>query len=119
MSNLMQTKLFLIVLIFVSVGLNTAGQTLLKLGADANQWNLEKIFLLGGGIFAYGLSTVLYIVLLSKINLSLAYPIMIGLTLCSTTAVGALILSEKVGFVQWMGVGLILSGLFAIAVGKG
>jgi|GEM_PF-580222 len=113
----MSTKLFLAFLVIASVGLNATGQTLLKLGADENQLKMKLIFVLGG-IGLYGVSTILYLVVLKRINLSVAYPLLIGLTLFATTASGAFILSEKVTVLQWFGIGLMLSGLGAIAIGK-
>lgn len=101
-------------LILITVGLNTLAQTLLKLGAGQNPLN---IYLLGG-ICSYGLSTVFYILVLGKLNLSTAYPVVIGLTIIATTIIGAVILREKVLVTQWIGVGLMLSGIGAIALAK-
>ncbi|WP_310487744.1 SMR family transporter [Chamaesiphon sp. VAR_69_metabat_338] len=101
-------------LIILTVGLNTLAQALLKLGAGQNPLNLY----LGGGILAYGLSTIFYVIFLGKLNLSVAYPIVIGLTLLATTIAGAFLLGEKVTAVHWLGIGLMLSGLGAIAFGK-
>jgi multidrug transporter EmrE-like cation transporter len=101
-------------LIWVIVGLNTLAQTLLKIGAGQNSLS---IYLLAG-ISAYGLSTVLYIFVLSKFNLSVAYPVVIGLTILATTIAGAVLLREKVSILQWLGIGLMVSGISAIALGK-
>lgn len=106
--------LFFSLLILVTVGLNTIAQTLLKLGSGQNPLNLYLI----GGILAYGLSTVFYVLVLGKLNLSVAYPVVIGLTIFATTMAGAVILREKVALVHWLGVGLMLSGILAIAFAK-
>lgn len=110
----MLTHLFFSLLILVTVGLNTIAQTLLKLGSGQNPLNLYLI----GGILAYGLSTVFYVLVLGKLNLSVAYPVVIGLTIFATTLAGAVILREKVALVHWLGVGLMLSGILAIAFAK-
>ncbi len=110
----MLTHLFFSLLILVTVGLNTIAQTLLKLGSGQNSINLYLI----GGILAYGLSTVFYVLVLGKLNLSVAYPVVIGLTIFATTMAGAVILKEKVALVHWLGVGLMLSGILAIAFAK-
>jgi multidrug transporter EmrE-like cation transporter len=107
----MSTKGFLILLILVTAGMNTIAQVLLKFGAGRNLLNL---FLLGG-IVVYGLSTLVYIAVLSKFNLSIAYPLVIGLTMVTTTIASAFVLKEQVNSVNWMGIGLILSGICAIA----
>jgi small multidrug resistance pump len=101
-------------LILLTVSLNTLAQALLKLGAGRNPLNPY----LGGGILAYGLSTVFYVMFLGKLNLSVAYPVVIGLTLLATTIAGAFLLGEKVTTIHWLGIGLMLSGLCAIAFGK-
>ena len=101
-------------LIILTVGLNTLAQALLKLGSGQNPLNPY----LGGGILAYGLSTVFYVMFLGKLNLSVAYPVVIGLTLLATTIAGAFLLGEKVTTIHWLGIGLMLSGLCAIAFGK-
>jgi len=110
----MLNNLLFSVLILVTVGLNTIAQTLLKLGAGQNSLN---IYLLGG-ILTYGISTVFYILVLGKFNLSVAYPVVIGLTVAATSLAGAIILKEKVQIGQWLGIGLMLSGIYAIAFVK-
>ena len=101
-------------LVLATVGLNTTAQVLLKSGAGENILN---IYLLGG-IFTYGLSTIVYISVLSKLNLSVAYPLTIGLTVVGTTMAGAIFLKEQVSTLNWMGVGLIFSGICAVTFGK-
>jgi small multidrug resistance pump len=101
-------------LVLFTVSLNTLAQALLKLGSGQNPLN-PYLF---GGILAYGLSTVFYIIFLGKLNLSIAYPIIIGLTVLATTITGAFILGEKVPTIHWLGIGLMLSGISVIAFGK-
>jgi multidrug transporter EmrE-like cation transporter len=110
----MLTYLFSGLLILTTVGLNTLAQALLKLGSGQSPLNLY----LFGGILAYGFSTIFYIVVLGKFNLSVAYPVIIGLTVLATTITGAFFLGEKVATIQWLGIGLMLSGISAIAFGK-
>jgi len=98
-------------LVLVTVALNTLAQALLKLGSGQNPVNPYLL----SGILSYGLSTIFYIVVLGKFNLSVAYPVIIGLTVLSTTVTGAYFLGEKVATVQWLGIGLMLSGISAIA----
>jgi small multidrug resistance pump len=105
---------FLPVLIILSALLNTVGQSLLKLGSGQNWINPYLI----SGLFAYALSTLAYILVLGRFNLSMVYPVVIGLTVISTTFCGAFFLKEPVNMTHWMGIGLIISGVFAIAFGK-
>ncbi len=110
----MNTQFFLALLILTTVGLNTIAQTLLKLGSGQQPLN----FYLLGGIAVYGISTMFYILVLGKFNLSVAYPLVIGLTILATTISGAFMLGEKVSISQWTGIGLMLSAIFTIAFGK-
>ena len=110
----MLTKFIFTGLIFLTVGLNTLAQVLLKSGATKNILNLYLL----GGILTYGISTVVYILVLSKFNLSVAYPVVIGLTVIATTVASAFLLKEKVNSVNWLGIGLMLSGICAVAFGK-
>lgn len=110
----MGTNLLFSLLILVTVGLNTLAQTLLKLGSGQGLLSFHLL----SGILVYGLSTIVYIAVLGKFNLSVAYPVVIGLTVAATTLAGAIFLREKVFTVQWVGVGLMLSGIFAIALAK-
>ena len=110
----MPTQIIFSFLIFVTVGLNTVAQVLLKSGATQNFLNLYLL----GGVVTYGLSTMVYISVLSKLNLSVAYPVVIGLTVVATTIAGAILLREKVSTVNWIGVSLIISGICAVAFAK-
>ena len=98
----------------MTVGLNTLAQLLLKLGAVQTFLNTNLL----GGVVVYGLSTVVYILVLGKLNLSTIYPVVIGLTVFSVTVTGAFLLNEKVTSIQWVGLGLMLSGISTIALGK-
>jgi small multidrug resistance pump len=101
-------------LILITVVLNTTAQLFLKLGSGQSLLNLYLL----GGVTCYGLSTICYVFLLGKLNVSFAYPLLIGLSVIATTVVGATYLNEKVPFLSMVGIGLMISGIFAIAVGK-
>ncbi|GAP97613.1 hypothetical protein NIES2104_41600 [Leptolyngbya sp. NIES-2104] len=101
-------------LIGLTVLLNTTAQTLLKLGANQSLLNSYAI----SGIVAYGVSTLLYLFVLGKMNLSIAYPVVIGLTIIATTISSGMILKESVSVSQWLGIGLMMSAIFAIASSK-
>jgi small multidrug resistance pump len=110
----MSTSTLLPILVLITVGLNTLAQMLLKLGSGQSPLNVY----LAGGLLAYAASTVFYIAVLGKSNLSLVYPVVIGLTVAATTLTGAFLLREKVAIGQWVGIGLMLSGISAIALAK-
>jgi len=95
--------------VLISVGLNATGQTLLKLGSGQNPLN----FYLLGGLTCYAFSTVFYVMVLGKLNLSIAYPVVIGLTVIATTLSGIFILKEHATPFHWIGVGLVVAGISA------
>lgn len=107
-------QFLMMILICLTVILNTGAQTLLKMGSGQTPLNLYLL----GGIGLYGVSTIFYILVLGKFNLSVAYPVVIGLTIVATTIVSGMILREKIVISQWIGVGLLISGIWAISLGK-
>jgi small multidrug resistance pump len=106
--------LILLVTVLLTAGLNTLAQTLLKLGAGKDLFNLN----LTGGLVAYGLSTILYITALGKLDLSFAYPTIIGMTLIATVAVSDFFLGEIVSPLQWLGTLAIMGGIVLIYLAK-
>lgn len=108
----MPTQLLSILLILITVSLNTLAQALLKLGSGQSFFNAYLL----SGLLVYGISTIFYITILGKFNLSVAYPIIIGSTILATTITGAFIFNEKVETVHWLGIGLMLSGILVIAL---
>jgi drug/metabolite transporter (DMT)-like permease len=71
-----------------------------------NKWAL-------GGILAYGIEMLLWIFLLSRIPLSIAFPLA-GLQQVVIIVVSFLFLNEKINYAEWLGAGLIALGLSVI-----
>jgi small multidrug resistance pump len=107
----MANQATLLFLILSTAGINTAAQALLKLGAGQS---LINPFLISG-VIAYGASTLFYISVLGKLNLSFVYPVIIGLTMISATFVGKYLFRERIDFSQWIGISLVLGGVLIIA----
>lgn len=110
----MPNFLVIALLVLATAMVNTLAQVLLKLGSGQNLAN----FYLLAGIGCYGLGAYMYILVLGKFNLSLAYPVVIGLTVVFTSVAGTTFLREQMSSVGWIGIGLLLSGIGAIAWGK-
>jgi drug/metabolite transporter (DMT)-like permease len=72
-----------------------------------NKWAL-------GGIFSYSIEMILWIFLLSRIPLSIAFPLA-GLQQLVILAASFLFLNEKMNLDEWLGAGLIVLGLSTIA----
>ena len=101
-------------LIGVTVGLNVFAQLMLKAGSNQSLLNIN-LFL---GLLAYGLSTVIYIKILGRLNLSVAYPTVIGLTVLGTAISGRFFLGERLNSAQWIGIGAVLFGICLISIKK-
>lgn len=109
----------------VAIMLLSAGQTALKYGLNNiggvslgdGMAALFKLFqtpwVIVGFIF-YGLSSVLWLDVLSKLDFSLAFP-MVGLTYVFTLLIGRFFFQETVGWERILGVALILGGVFFLA----
>ncbi|MFN8457634.1 MAG: EamA family transporter [Anaerolineae bacterium] len=117
-----------IILGLVAIILLSAGQTSLKAGLNAiggvsladGVRGILKLFQTPWviiGFLCYGLSSVLWLDVLSKLDFSLAFP-MVGLTYVFTLLIGRFFFGEAVGWERVLGVVLILSGvLFLIRSG--
>lgn len=114
-------------LILLSVFLGAAGQILLKIGADAigrfelAAANLVTIGLkmvsqpqILGGIACYAASLVLWILALSRVQVSIAYP-MVSLGYVVTATAAWLLLGEQVNGMRWAGIAIIMAGVFLVA----
>ena len=106
----------------LSIMLLSAGQTSLKYGLIAiggvslseGIFGLFKIFqtpwVIAGFAF-YGISAILWLDVLSKLDFSLAFP-MVGLTYVFTLLIGRFFFGEIFGWERVLGVALILTGIF-------
>lgn len=106
----------------VAIMLLSAGQTALKAGLNAiggvnladGPMGFLKLFQTPWvivGFACYGLSSILWLDVLSKLDFSLAFP-MVGLTYVFTLLIGRFFFGETVGWERMLGVGLILCGVF-------
>lgn len=106
----------------VAIMLLSAGQTSLKFGLNA----IDGVSLADGlsgilklfqtpwiivGFACYGLSSILWLDVLSKLDFSLAFP-MVGLTYVFTLLIGRFFFGEIFGWERILGVALILGGVF-------
>jgi drug/metabolite transporter (DMT)-like permease len=106
----------------VAIVLLSAGQTSMKAGLNAiggisladGPMGFLKLFQTPWvivGFVCYGLSSILWLDVLSKLDFSLAFP-MVGLTYIFTLLIGRFFFGEAVGWERVVGVGLILGGVF-------
>ena len=116
-------------LILLGIGLSVAGQTTLKKGMDGvgvidNVWSRQFLALplaasrqpwVLVGIPLYVAAAVVWIAVLSRVDLSYAYPFL-GLNYVLVTLSARLILGEQVNLLRWTGIGVILFGVILMGV---
>ena len=111
-----------LILGLVAILLLSAGQTSMKAGLNTiggvslaeGPLSFLKLFQTPWvivGFVCYGLSSVLWLDVLSKLDFSLAFP-MVGLTYVFTLLIGRFFFGETVGWERIVGVLLILTGVF-------
>jgi drug/metabolite transporter (DMT)-like permease len=118
--------IFTLVIALIAILLLVGGQTLLKVGLnDIGGVSLFEGDPLGSllglfrtpwillGLACYGVSSILWLDVLSKLDFSLAFP-MVSLTYVFQLLIGRYIFHEMVGFERVVGVLLILGGLFFV-----
>ncbi|MDD3642896.1 MAG: EamA family transporter [Candidatus Krumholzibacteria bacterium] len=111
-------------LILLTVCLNTAGQFLMKAGInrigkiDISRFIefLPKVvaspFIIGGFV-SYAMSAVLWIVILSRAELSWAFP-MVSLSYVITALLSPVLLGETFSILRFVGVLVICAGVFIV-----
>jgi multidrug transporter EmrE-like cation transporter len=112
------------ILLAINICLGVAGQFLIKFGVNKlpsmDSVGLQKFLISAGfspfvisGIALYAFSSILWVILLSKLDLSVAYPALsIGYVL--VLLVSMLFLGEQVSALRFAGVFLIMAGIFII-----
>ncbi len=118
--------IFTLLIALVAILLLVGGQTLLKVGLN----DIGGVSLFGGnpvgsllglfrtpwiilGFACYGASSLLWLDVLSKLDFSLAFP-MVSLTYVFTLVIGRFLFHETVGLERVVGVLLILGGIFFV-----
>jgi drug/metabolite transporter (DMT)-like permease len=114
-------------LLFTGVVLNAVAQLLLKAGTNvlgvititrddwASQFGrmaIEPHFI--GGIVCYGISLIVWIVGLSRVPVSMAYP-MLSLGYIINAIAAHYLLGESVTLARWLGIGFIVVGVWLVA----
>lgn len=119
-----------ILLILFSISIAVAGQILLKIGVNrigivnfSDLEALKQLFfgvikspLVISGLFLYVISAAIWLVVLSAVDLSFAYPF-IGLTYVMILILSRFILKEDVNLIRWAGALIITIGVIVISRG--
>lgn len=118
-----------IAILVVSVGFATAGQLTLKAAmesigrigtaqvTEAGQTIMRAVKepLLWIGLVLFGVSALFWLVVLSRVELSLAYPF-VGLSYIVVVALARLMFHEHVPTLRWIGVTVIAVGIALIGI---
>lgn len=116
-----------IALIIISIVIAAAGQLCLKAGmnqvgritSEAFGSPFQTFLRVAGvplvwlGLFFYGLSAVFWMTVLSRVDLSFAYP-MVGFSYVVILLLSALLLGEQVSPLRWVGTLIIVAGIIVI-----
>ncbi|MBA7575534.1 4-amino-4-deoxy-L-arabinose-phosphoundecaprenol flippase subunit ArnE [subsurface metagenome] len=119
-----------VLLILFSISIAVAGQILLKIGINnigivdfSNLGALRQLFfgvikspLVISGLFLYVISAAIWMVVLSTVDLSFAYPF-IGFTYVMVLVLSKFILKEDVNPIRWAGALIITIGVIVISRG--
>ena len=113
--------------LFTGVLLNAAAQLLLKAGTNvlgvitltrgnwADQFGrmaVEPHFI--GGVACYGISLIVWIIGLSRVPVTIAYP-MLSLGYVINAVAAYYLLGESVSASRWLGIGFIVVGVWLVA----
>jgi drug/metabolite transporter (DMT)-like permease len=120
----------MLLLILASVGLGAVAQVLMKLGMTAAA--MREALAIGaaapvvlavltspgvmGGLALYGIATVLWLGVLSRVELSQAFPF-VGLSFVLAAVLGYFVFAEAVSAMRVAGIALIVAGV--VLVGRG
>jgi multidrug transporter EmrE-like cation transporter len=108
--------LFSFSLVLVGVLLNAAGQLLLKAGTNAMPFGLRLALEphILGGLVCYVISVVFWIAALSRVPVSIAYP-MLSIGYVVNAIAAHYLLGEVVSLMRMAGIGIIILGVFVVA----
>jgi drug/metabolite transporter (DMT)-like permease len=113
-------------LVLLSVASGVAGQTVIKLGvsqpgaAEATQNLIALVTMILRsplvllGLMLYGIGALAWIAVLSRLDLSMAYPFL-ALNFILVTVSSRFLLGEEVPTLRWLGILVICSGIWLVA----
>ena len=114
-------------LVLFGVLLNAAAQLLLKAGTNSVghfDFNLENVMPIGwklatqpsilGGMVCYAISLIVWVMALSRVQVSIAYP-MLSIGYVVNAIAAYLLFGEAVGMQRLLGIGIIVIGVYVVA----
>lgn len=125
-----RTTMISAILIFLSIGLAACGQLSMKAGmnkvGEIKAADFSEPFKLAGrvlksvwaviGVVLYAVSAVFWLIVLSRVDLSVAYPL-VAASYVVVVFYSWLVFNESVRWFSWIGLGLIVIGVVITAHG--
>lgn len=112
--------------LLIYVCMSAAGLTMIKIGTsrestlllDTAGFDLKLSWILVIGLCVYVLSFLMSIVVMKRMNLTIFYPMSAGLIYILVSLAGFLVLKETFTIQQLIGMGIILTGIVVMNLGK-
>ena len=111
-----------VIYLAIYLALALMGMTLIKMGANDEE---NRLFQIAGititqklilGELCYGLSFLMYTVVISKMQISLALPIVAAVNSVAIVIIGLTIFHEQLRVGQLVGIGIVLIGVLVIGL---
>lgn len=113
------------IILGISILLAVTGQLLMKKGmmifgtfpASQLLFKIIPMFLnpwVFFGFFCFGLSSIFWLVVLSRLELSLVYP-MVSVAYVLVAVASWVFFKENLSFIRWLGIGVIIFGVYLIS----
>lgn len=103
--------------LLLKAGANSSGEIVLSAGAPAlwrTALRLAQHPGILGGLACYAVSVVVWIVALSRVDVSIAYP-MLSIGYVVNAALAWWLFGEAVNAQRWLGIGVIVTGVLLVA----
>lgn len=103
-------------LLIFFAGINsTFGNILLKKSQSAPDFisNIFNIYFFGGCFF-YFLNVLLFAYALQELDVSKAYPVLVGTSFITLTSIGILYLNEEISIINMIGIFVVIVGIVLI-----
>ena len=117
-----------LVLILISVMLSAGGQLSMKSGvnsleklgvsdiiAPATMFKVISNPMIVLGVFLYGVASIFWLAILSRAELSYAYP-MIAISYVVTSVIAWLLFKENLTLIRLLGISMIIGGVYVISL---
>ena len=115
------------IILLIYVCLSATGLTMIKIGAtkectlllNTAGFELHLSWILILGFCVYVLSFLMSIVVMKSMNITIFYPLSAGLIYILVSLAGFFVLKEPFSYQQIVGMGIILTGIVVMNLGKG